>query len=485
MKTVCVSIVLASWLIVSLCAGAAERRTATVARLPEAAQKEVWKQLAQLGHTHREAADEFGDSVSVSGNTVVVGSPYGSGDLGAAYVFVKPANGWGNMMETARLTASDERKLDEFGRSVSIDGNTVVVGSPCASYDGTNCGTGAAYVFVKPAGGWRDMTETAKLIAADGNQGDILGYSVSISGDTVAAGAPGHVHGAVYMFAQPKGGWKSMTQTAELTASDGVNQDELGSSVSINGKTVAAGSPSKGTYQGAAYIFVEPASGWKDGTQTAELTASDGAPDDVFGWSVSVNGTTALVGAPKLYSTGGAAYVYVEPSGGWADATETAKLTGYSGRKLFAQSVAVSGNTVLAGQPLLRGSRGAAFVYVKPLSGWKTTSRFDAKLTAATGKYEHYFGSSVALTGDTAAIGAPNPNSRPGTAYVFGKGQMTVPFCAYSSTGSANWQRAAGNLRRHSVTSLGRRYNLRGLESSRSCRNKCLVLEDSNVISTG
>lgn len=435
MKTMRVSFILACCLIAALSAASEQHATKessglTVepqASLMGATGQSSWTQLAQFEHTHPSGGDQFGFSVTISGDTAVVGAPSGIDGLGAAYVFVKPARGWGKMIQTATLTASDEMAYDEFGASVSIDGNTVVVGSPCASFYNSSCGKGAAYVFVKPAGGWRNMTETAKLSAADGNQNDQFGYSVSISGSTVVAGASNHAgQGATYVFVKKAQEWG---QAAELTASDGASGDGLGESVSVNGNAVAAGSPFKDSYQGAAYIFVEPGGGWKDETQTAELTASDGAPNYVFGLSLSVDANTAVVGAPG-YGRDGGAYVYVEPPNGWTNATETAKLTGYSGRKGFASSVVIGGSTVLVGQPKLgRGSigkKGAVFAFIKPADGWKSTSKFSQELTAATGKYEHYFGTSVALTSDTAIIGAPNvttDHGRPGSAYIFGRGK--------------------------------------------------------------
>ena len=148
----------------------------------------------------------------------------------------------------------------------------------------------------------------------------------------------------------------NLTETAKLTASDGAAGDYFGHSVAISGNTVVVGADyatvGGNSQQGAAYVFVEPTSGWVSTTQTAKLTASDGAADNYFGWSVAVSGNTVVVG--ELGATGyqGAAYVFVEPaSGGWANATETAKLTGPDGTTIngFGRSVAISGNTVVVG----------------------------------------------------------------------------------------------------------------------------------------
>src|SRR5262249_44571024 len=204
----------------------------------------------------------FGLAVAISGNTVVAGAPNVttagvSQFQGAAYVFVKPASGWTDMTQTAKLTASHGTYADYLANSVAIDGNTVVAGAP-----GHAASNGAAYVFVKPAGGWADTTETAELTG--GTFGDLLGYSVAISGNTVAAGAPPRPEynrtGKTYLFLKPKSGWKSTFNfNGRLQASDGAVNDYLGYSVGVSGGTVVAGAHGANidshSQQGAAYVF--------------------------------------------------------------------------------------------------------------------------------------------------------------------------------------------------------------------------------------
>ena len=169
---------------------------------------------------------------------------------------------------------------------MAVSGNTVVAGAPGATVNG-NDGQGAAYVFVKAAGGWASETEAAELTASDGAAGDQLGFSVAVSGDTVVAGAPyadGERHhrraGGGVRVRQARGRLGRETQTAELTASDGAADGHLGFSVAVSGKTVVSVRQSAATRQGAAYVFVKPAGGWASETQAAKLTASDGAVDD-------------------------------------------------------------------------------------------------------------------------------------------------------------------------------------------------------------
>jgi hypothetical protein len=239
---------------------------------------------------------------------------------GAAYVYLKPASGWKNMTETAQLSARDATSNGAFGWSVSISADTVAIG---AAYEttGSNTLTGAVYVFVKPANGWQTTSVfNAELTASDGVQGDLLGSSVSVSShsNTVVAGNPARqsYHGAVYVFVEPAGGWASMTETAKLTATDGMIGDYLGNAVSIGGDTVMVGAYQHpyGTGRGAVYFYAKPASGWRDMTQTSEFTSSDEADYDWLGYSVSVNANSMVAGSPQHAVGGnkdqGAGYVF-------------------------------------------------------------------------------------------------------------------------------------------------------------------------------
>ena len=189
----------------------------------------------------------LGQSVSISGNVVVTSA---TGQGGAAYVFVKPPSGWQNMTQTARLTALGEIPTDIFGSSVAISGNVIVVGAP-----GTNQNQGAAYVFAKPAGGWKDMTETAKLVASDGVPGDSFGERVAVSGSTAVVAAPeatvggNTLQGAAYVYAKTTQEWsdsagRTYTEAGKLTASDGTEVSFFGTGVAVSGDTVAVGADS-------------------------------------------------------------------------------------------------------------------------------------------------------------------------------------------------------------------------------------------------
>ncbi|NOQ79549.1 MAG: hypothetical protein GQ546_09135 [Gammaproteobacteria bacterium] len=318
----------------------------------------LFEQIAKLTASDGAAEDNFGRPVSISSDTVIVGA-YGNNDAGdssgSAYIFEKPALGWGNATETAKLTASDAAAEDNFGRSVAISGDTVIVGA-----HGDNSGTGSAYIFEKLAEGWGNvMTETAKLNASDGAQWDGFGMRVAISGDTLIVGADDADSrtGSAYVFVKPGASWSNMTETAKLTASDRAQNDIFGISVAISGDTVivgAQGDDDVGYDSGSAYLFEKPDSGWVNATENAKLNASDGARIDLFGTSVAISGDMIIVGAhynDGTASSSGSAYFFQKPVSGWVTATETSKMNVFDGAQddWFGYSVAISGNTVIVG----------------------------------------------------------------------------------------------------------------------------------------
>ncbi|HEV2379097.1 MAG TPA: FG-GAP repeat protein [Terriglobia bacterium] len=389
-------------------------------------------QLAELTGSDASAGWQVGSAVAVSGNTIVVGACGGGSDFqGTAYVFVKPLTGWKNMTQTAELTPSDGATSDDFGCSAAISGNTVVIGAFQANV-GQNKLQGAAYIFVEPAGGWTNMTETAKLTSSDGAANDGFGYSCSIFQSLIAIGATGQLSGdgAVYVYTRPASGWQTTSAfKAKLTASDLSNPAALGWSVATDGKTIVAGAPNKtdffGDILGAVYVFVVPKGGWKSMTQTAELTATDGLFEDFLGSSVAISGGTIAAGA-REHAAPGKAYVFLEPPGGWMNMTQTAELTSTDGTStdLLGNSISIngSGNVIVAGapNPNFGQSQGAVYVFVRPGGGWVNMTQ-SAKLTASDGQNGNSFGISVAITGITIVAGASGggPPAMAGAAYVF------------------------------------------------------------------
>jgi FG-GAP repeat len=395
---------------------------------------------AQLLASDGAPDDEFGFSAAInsSGNTIVVGAPNENSFTGAVYVFVEPASGWANATQTAKVTVAGLSGIAEFGDTVAISGtgDTIVVGAPAA-------GAGTAYVFSATGGDWSNGgTQVAALTASDGLAGDYLGSSVAISsnGETVVAAAVNATigknqdQGAVYVFTESASGWANESQKAKLIASNGVVNQNLGSAVSISGNTIAAGAwdyalGSGGN--GAVYVFTKTGSSWVNATQTAELTASDGNPLDVLGESVSISGSTIVAGAPnhKVGSNEyqGALYVFVEPAtGGWVNAFQTAELTASNGIKdaSLGDSVSISGRFIVGGaycqEVVSNTCQGEVYAYVEPTAGWvNSTETYD--LTAKGGSPGDSLGwsSSVTSSGPFVVSGALGYESYTGAVYLF------------------------------------------------------------------
>ena len=345
----------------------------------------VWTQVADLTASDPDGGDRFGVSVAVDGDTIVVGAKRNGGEglnAGAAYVFAKPDSGWADATETAKLTASDAAIYDTFGRSVAVSGDTIVVGAP--SSDQAGSWSGAAYLFVKPDGGWVNATETAQLQASDAGEDQCFGQSVAADGDTVVVGVytfctPDYPSGTAYVFVRPSSGWTTTTETAQLTASTGHSLDEFGSPVAIDGDTIVVGAvlhDANGFGAGSVYVFVRPDSGWSSATETAQLHATDAKTNANFGFSAAISGDTIAVGSlrdPDDASDGGAVYVYVKPADGWDDVDETIKLTAYdtTNYNLLGYSTALDGDTLVSGAPVAdHGGSRSGSAYSAQLDQW-------------------------------------------------------------------------------------------------------------------
>ena len=322
--------------------------------------------------------------------------------------------------QLALLQPSNAGPFDEFAYSASISDDVVAT---------TGCG--GVCLFVKPTNGWKSTTQSAALTASDGS---ILVVS-AISGNTVAAAGS---NGELYVFVEPQSGWANTTETAKLTTSDGSHLN----SVAISGNTIISGSPTATVggrqSQGAVYIFVEPTGGWIDAAQDAILTASDGQAGDNFGNAVVIEGTTALVGAYNASTGGfgvqGAAYLFTMPAQGWSNSTETAKFTASDGTSdaAFGRSVSLDGQTAVVGASTALDANdvggGAVYVFAEPPSGWATGNE-TAKLTPTNPVELGSLGYSVCVSGNLISAGAPG-------AFGFTKRQATYEFLKPAS----GWQ---------------------------------------------
>ena len=349
------------------------------------------------------AGAAFGQSVAIQGGTAVVGAPSAAGG-GAAYVFTRSGDAWS---QTGKLVPSDLAAGDEFGQSVAIDGSTIVVGAP--SDDATVSNQGSAYVF--SATGDAQRSQIAKLIATDPGNTDNLGRSVAIDGSTIIAGSPNHAvgmtagAGTIYTFAAT--GDSTRNETARLTASDGAASDALGTSVSMDGSTIVAGAfgddVGANADQGSAYVFS------LGGGQIAHLVASDGAAGDRMGSAVSVGGGTIVAGS--IYHGSQKGIVYTFPATAAGSSPESAKLTASDGSTsdFLGGSVATDGQTILAGAPLddfvadTNSNQGS--VYRFDAAGAVARNE-TAKLVSAQDAAGDRAGSAVAVDGATSIVGS-------------------------------------------------------------------------------
>ncbi len=334
---------------------------------------DTWTQQAKLLPCDGMRALDFGCSVSISGDYAIVGDDLGidnGHNAGSAYVFKRTGDTWA---EQARLRASDAEGLDYFGCSVSISGDYAVIGA-WGDDDKGDC-SGSAYVFKRSGDTW---VQQAKLLASDGAWGDESGWSVSMSGDYAIIGAcldddQGYDAGSAYVFRRTGDIW---VEQAKLVAHDGAAGDHFGWSVSISGDCAIIGADfdgDKGLHAGSAYVFNRTGGAW---VQRAKLLASDGGWGDEFGWSVSVSGDCAVIGADAdddMGNDGGSAYVFRRTGGTWV---QQAKLLASDGgwADEFGWSVSISGGYAIIGA--LRGDGKASCsgsTYVFNLGGYAHT----------------------------------------------------------------------------------------------------------------
>ncbi|MFZ4985094.1 MAG: FISUMP domain-containing protein [Blastocatellia bacterium] len=404
------------------------------------------------------APGERSSATGVNGNQL----DNSADDSGAAYVFVRNGTTWS---QQAYLKASNSEKFDRFGGSVSIFGETIVVGatqedSAATGINGDQTSnialeSGAAYVFVRSGTAW---SQQAYLKASNSETGDFFGSSVSIHGETIIVGAElessaatgvngtqssngSYSSGAAYVFVRNGTTW---SQQAYLKASNTDEGDQFGCAVSINGETAVIGavleasaatgvngnqSDNSAALSGAAYVFVRNGATW---SQQGYLKASNAQSGDFFGRSVAIAGDTVLVGAPNEYSaaTGvngdgsdnstpeaGAAYVFVRTGLNWSQQAYLKASQSERGNK-FGVAVAVAADTIVVGAGQESGrargvngdqsdigeiSSGAAYVFVRATGGaWSQ----QAYLKASNTREYSYFGRAVGISGETIIVGA-------------------------------------------------------------------------------
>ena len=336
----------------------------------------AWGEVAKLTASDGAATDAFGWSVAIDGDTIVVGAyrnDTGASNAGKAYAFERNqggANAWG---EIATMQGTGAAMDDQFGYSVAVSGTIVAVGAHRADTLGTDSGT--VFIFVRNQGGPGNYGQFAQVDASDGAADDFFGRAVAFEGTTLVVGALGSDEialdtGAAYVFDQNLGGANNFGEAAKIVPADGATDDGFGFSVDVDGDTVVVGSYRNdefGLDAGAAYVFDRDQGGASNWGQVAKLIGSESNNNDVFGYSVAIDGNLAVVGA-YLEAGGGAGYTFSRNYGGadnWGQAQRIVGSTA-SVNDRFGFSVAISGTTAAVGathEDVNGNNAGSGFVF--------------------------------------------------------------------------------------------------------------------------
>jgi len=393
--------------------------------MPVSIEVRDYQEVSKLFAADIVANDRFGWAVSASGDLALIGAVQAMGLTGAAYIFERSHDGSNAWLQSAMLTASDGASLDRYGHSVSVDGDVALIGAYRNDESGTS---GAAYIYERNAGGTNAWGEVSKLTSSDGA---FFGKSVSLAGDVALVGAPGDETqlpstylGAAYIFERNARGANAWGEASKLTGSDSAAEDEFGCSVAIAGDVAVIGAYGYDHGHGAVYVFERNFSGTNAWGQVARLTASDGVIGSAFGYSVSIDGDTVLVGAISgMNGEGirtGSSYVFERNTGGTNAWGETAKIVASDGEDMdyFGYSVCIDGDVAIIGTAWEGDS---AYICERNAGGTNAWGEM-AKLTDPPGAISNRFGSSVSLDGDVALIGALLDNAaatNAGAAYIF------------------------------------------------------------------
>jgi FG-GAP repeat len=267
-------------------------------------------EVQKIFHPELTYDGNFGHSISLQGNTMIVGAPGLTGGTPppAAYAFVRQAGVWSLQQKlTPTISAGT---IERYGTSVAVDGDFAVIGDDGGFSQGFN-NRGDARIFMRTDSSWR---ESQLLSAFDSYQNQDFGAAVSISGDTIAVGAPGggnsnNLPGSVYIYRFDGANWNFEQRLRSSSARGG---DSFGESLSLDGNRLVVGQQANSQNPaGSAYVFERQGSVWQLASQ---LTSADGRSNDYFGSSVALDGSQFIVGASRALPHG-AAYVFLpEPA---------------------------------------------------------------------------------------------------------------------------------------------------------------------------
>ena len=300
-----------------------------------------------------ELGDQFGISVDIEGNQIIVGAHqtdyHNKGNAGAAYIYSGSGTSWSL---TGTLRPQFSHAGDRFGASVGITDEWAIVGAPNNDDQGSNAG--AAYIFQKDHyyHGW---TQRDMIFGSDTENGDVFGSAVAIDGEIAVVGAPGNIgsdnrhSGAAYVFSRDHYG-SSWSEDQRLVNSNPDWFDDFGVSVDIEGDYIIVGAPFRNDKEGSAYIFFYSGLNW---TEQDELVASDAATFDKFGNDVGITNGFAIVGTRLDDDNGsesGSSYIFEQVGTDWSEAFKLIASDGMPNDK-YGHAVDIDGNYAISGAP--------------------------------------------------------------------------------------------------------------------------------------
>ena len=381
--------------------------------------------------TLRSESTSFGNSIEVSGHRSIIGAKFeflgatimDTLDLaGAAYIFER--DGSGAWLLAEKLLPAGLAIEDEFGSSVSIDGDYAIVGAP---HDEDNIGPvtlfmrgGAAYIFERDGGG--TWNEVSKILPPNRLQADEFGESVSISGDYAVIGSPAEDEdadelntliqaGSAYIYKRDAGGAWNFSQ--KIVAPDRKAGKAFGTTIVIDGTTIMVGTPKESELEfgggvlgdaGAVYVYDMDTLGvWNF---TRKLVPQARFWDGFFGTSLDLEGDRAVIGAIGETVAGntnaGAVYVLERIGGQWVFLEKITEPIPTMDAQ-FGISVAIAGDWMLAGSPAYDGGAGTAYWYQRSLHrSWD----FKHQVFPADPEPGDNFGAGVGLDGGYGIVGA-------------------------------------------------------------------------------
>jgi hypothetical protein len=368
-----------------------------------------------------EVGDYFGGSVAIDGDYAVVGAENdnigNNVKQGSAYIFFFNGTAW---VQQAKLTAADGNDNDNFGHSVSISGDYVVVGAENDDV-GIDINQGSAYVFLRSGVNW---AQQAKIIASSGSANDYFGNSVSISGSYIAVGASrddvgaNTNEGSVYFFVRSGVSW---TQQDQVVAPFGAANDQFGYSVSISGDYAVVGAPyddiAPDTDNGTIHIFLRIGTNWSH-QQTYSIPVGGTFN---LGYKVSISGDIIVAGYPQ-FNNPPSAVTFLRRNGALWEQYDgisglNPEIQEFSFWGIGAYGLATFGNYTIIGSAVstYQGvAKGVAYLYQTPSPVGSGIWYFVRKIADALGQFNYYAGYSAAVSNSYCIVGAPGSNGSKG-----------------------------------------------------------------------